>query len=78
MNPVRIIERKRDGEANTPEEIKFVVDAAAGSGQMSEAQLAAWCMAVVLRGMNLDETANLTAAMAASGETGDVTGRPKP
>ena len=78
MNPVRIIERKRDGDANTPEEIQFVVDAAAGSGQMREAQLAAWCMGVVLRGMSLDEPAALTAAMAASGETVDLTGLPKP
>ncbi|MCC6685923.1 MAG: thymidine phosphorylase [Fimbriimonadaceae bacterium] len=78
MNPVRIIERKRDGEANSREEIQFVVDAAAGSGGMGEAQLAAWCMAVVLKGMSLDETAVLTQAIAASGETVNLSGLPKP
>ena len=45
---------------------------------MSEAQLAAWCMAVVWRGMTLDETAWLTACMASSGDRVDLSGLPKP
>lgn len=80
LNPVRLIEKKRDGLAHSEEEIQFIVSAAARpvEGLMSEAQLAAWCMAVVWRGMTLDETAWLTANMARSGDRVDLTGLPKP
>ncbi len=80
MNPVRVIERKRDGHENTREELEFIVRAATNpnAGLMSEAQLAAWCMAVVWRGMSAAETAALTLAMAQSGDRVDLTGLPKP
>lgn len=80
MNPVRVIERKRDGGSHTPEELAFIAKAATqpGPDTMSEAQLAAWCMAVVWRGLDLDETAELTRAMADSGDRVDLEGLPHP
>ncbi len=80
MNPVRVIERKRDGHENSREELEFIVRAATNlsAGLMSEPQLAAWCMAVVWRGMSAAETATLTLAMAQSGDRVDLAGLPKP
>ncbi|MBN8690162.1 MAG: thymidine phosphorylase [Armatimonadetes bacterium] len=88
MNIVRLIEKKRDGGEHTREEIQFIVEAAAayetrpdyeGSPNgVSKAQLAAWLMAVVWRGMTLDETALLTQAMAESGDQLNLDGLPKP
>lgn len=79
MNPVRVIEHKRDGLKHTRDEIQFVVDSATGINHgMKPEQLAAWLMAVVWRGLDLEETAWLTEAMAKSGATLDLTGLPKP
>lgn len=79
FNPVRIIEKKRDGGALSREEIEFIAGAASGAHRdMSEAQLAAWLMAVVWRGMTIDETVALTDAMVRSGEQVDLSGLPKP
>lgn len=78
MNPVRLIERKRDGEAHTYEELLFLSRAAATGDGMSPEQLAAWLMAVVWRGMTFDETAHLTMAMVESGSRLDLTGLPEP
>ena len=69
----RLSERKRDGEALTESELRWVVDAYT-SGEVDDAQMAAWLMAVCCAGMTDDETHVLTDAMARSGEMLDLSG----
>src|SRR5581483_6741186 len=66
MRGVDIIRKKRDGEPLTAAEIEFVVSGAA-SGMLPDYQLAALLMAIMLRGMDAEETALLTEAMVRSG-----------
>lgn len=66
MRAVDIIRKKRDGEALSATEIEtFVLGATAG--EWPDYQVSALLMAIVLRGMNADETAELTSAMVRSG-----------
>ncbi len=67
VNPYRILARKRAGEALSAEELGAVVAGAAGGG-WSDAQLAAFLMAVAIRGLDGAETRALTRAMLESGE----------
>jgi pyrimidine-nucleoside phosphorylase len=72
--PFRIIDlirKKRDGGALSDAEIGFIVDAYT-SGDVPDYQVAAWLMAVVLKGMTREETAALTHAMLHSGEVLDL------
>lgn len=62
-----VIRHKRDGQKLTDEEIEFFVKGAT-DWSVSESQIAAFTMAVFLRGMDLDETVALTRAMTRSGE----------
>ena len=71
MRAVDIITRKRDGEELSTEEIEFFVRGF-NAGDIPDYQAAAWAMAVLLRGMSPRETADLTLAMAASGEQLDL------
>lgn len=71
MRMVEVIERKRDGEALTREEIEFFVTGYT-RGDIPDYQAAALLMAVALRGMNDEETRFLTLAMAHSGEMLDL------
>jgi pyrimidine-nucleoside phosphorylase len=71
MRAVDIITRKRDGHVLTREEIDFFINGYV-SGEIRDYQAAAWCMAVLLRGMTPEETAHLTEAMAYSGDTLDL------
>ncbi len=64
---VEIIARKRDGKAMTKQMIDELI-AGYVAGDVPDYQMAAWCMAVLLRGMNGDETAWLLDAMQSSGE----------
>ena len=73
MRAVDIIIRKRDRGELTREEIRFFVDGIA-AGSIPDYQAAAWAMAVLLNGMTLRETTDLTLAMAQSGETLDLSG----
>jgi thymidine phosphorylase len=66
MLPQEIIRRKRDGQALSAEEIGFFVDGLT-SGRITEGQVAALAMAIVLNGMGEAETVALTRAMTASG-----------
>jgi thymidine phosphorylase len=64
--PAELIRRKRDGQAlDGPQVQRFVQGLVDGS--FSDAQAGAMAMAIVLRGMAMDETVALTAAMRDSG-----------
>ncbi len=67
MNPIRLIERKRDGHSLTSDEIKELVGQYT-HGDMPDYQMAALLMAIALRGMDEDEISALTSAMLHSGE----------
>ena len=66
MNAVSLIRRKRDGDALAAGEIDFLVNGYT-SGEVPDYQMAAFAMAVCLKGMTTDETAALTMAMLHSG-----------
>ncbi len=70
--PQEIIRRKRDGEALTDEQIAAFV-AGIADDSIAEGQVAAFAMAVFLRGMGRDEVVALTRAMTRSGRTLDWT-----
>lgn len=67
MLPQWIIEKKRDGKALEEREIRFLIEGYT-DGSIPDYQMAAFAMAVCLKGMNADETAVLTDAMMRSGE----------
>ncbi|MGC2153371.1 MAG: thymidine phosphorylase, partial [Terriglobales bacterium] len=68
---IDVIRKKRDGGALSDAEIKYVV-AAYTAGEIPDYQVAAWLMAVLLRGMGGAELAALTNAMLYSGEVLDL------
>lgn len=67
MRAYDIIKKKRDGFLLNKEEIDFIINGAV-SGAVPDYQLSAFLMAVYFRGMTDDETANLTLAIANSGD----------
>ena len=71
MQPLEVISRKRDGAEHSPDEIEFLLSAYL-SGQVADYQMAAWLMAVCIRGMTRAETLALTMAMVRSGEVLDL------
>ncbi|MEF3273749.1 MAG: pyrimidine-nucleoside phosphorylase [Chloroflexus sp.] len=71
MRMVEIIAAKRDGRALTTAEIEWVIKEYT-SGTIPDYQMAALAMAIVLRGMDDRETADLTMAMARSGDMLDL------
>jgi pyrimidine-nucleoside phosphorylase len=71
MRAIDIIGRKRDGMALSAEEIDFFVQGFSHA-TIPDYQVAAWLMAVVLRGMDRQETIDLTKAMVRSGEQLDL------
>ena len=71
MRAVDIIAKKRDGGTLTAGEIAWLI-AGYTAGDVADYQMAAWAMAVVLRGMDDRETADLTLAMARSGDMLDL------
>jgi len=70
-----LIEIKRDGRRHTREEIAQLVDSYVARS-MPDYQMAAWMMAVLLRGLDHEETVWLTDAMAHSGTVMDLTSIP--
>ena len=73
MRAVDIIQKKRDGEQLTKQEIDFFIKGYT-SGDIPDYQAAAWAMAVLLKGMSPEETTHLTLAMSESGDTLDLSG----
>jgi pyrimidine-nucleoside phosphorylase len=67
MRPLDVIRKKRDGGELSSDEIQFLVQAYTRD-QIPDYQMAAWLMAVVLRGMTRSELSLLTGAMLHSGE----------
>lgn len=62
-----IIGIKRDGGKLSYEDLELWIKKLL-NGDISDAQLAAWLMAVYIRGLDADETANLTMIMTTSGD----------
>ncbi|MDE8081101.1 pyrimidine-nucleoside phosphorylase [Erysipelothrix rhusiopathiae] len=71
MTIVEIIEKKRDGMELTHEEINFWIHGVT-DGTVEDYQTSALLMAIVLKGMSLDETTALTDAMMRSGDVIDL------
>ena len=70
MRMYDIIQKKRDGGALSEAEIKWVIEGYS-KGEIPDYQVAALCMAIYFRGMNLEETTALTFAVRDSGDTLD-------
>jgi len=75
MRAVDLIRKKRDSAEHTREEIDFVVSGYT-RGDLPDYQMAAWLMAVWIRGMSRVELSALTEAMLHSGEVLDLSGLP--
>ena len=73
----RLSERKRRGEELSAEEIHGLVEAFT-AGEIDDAPMAAWLMAVCCAGMTEEEAWALTDAMARSGEMLDLSGVGRP
>jgi len=71
MRAYDIIYKKRMGEELQREEIDFLVQGFV-NGDIADYQVSAWAMAVCLKGMTPRETADLTLAMAHSGDIMDL------
>lgn len=71
MRILDIIAKKRDGFVLNELEINFLIHAYTRD-EIPDYQMAAWLMAVFLRGMTVEETAALTMAMAISGNMVDL------
>jgi len=71
MNTVELIKKKRDGKAFRSDEISFLINHYT-SGHIPDYQFSALLMAVLLKGMNSDETAALTNSMLNSGKVIDL------
>ena len=71
MRITDIIERKRDGGTHSTEELNALVHGYM-RGDVPDYQVAAWLMAVCLRGMTPAEVTGLTQVMAGSGEQLDL------
>jgi len=77
LRAVDIIQRKRDGQELSPEEIGFFIRGYA-EGQIPDYQASALAMAVFFRGMTPVETLALTEAMMRTGEVLDLSDLPGP
>ncbi|MGJ9382436.1 pyrimidine-nucleoside phosphorylase [Salipaludibacillus sp. CF4.18] len=71
MRMVDLIEKKRDGQAHTKEEIDFIIHGYS-TDEIPDYQISAWAMAVFFQDMTQEERAFLTEAMVHSGDTIDL------
>ena len=69
MRMYDVIKKKRDGGVLSSEEIRAFVEGYT-NGSIPDYQAAALCMAIYFRGMNDEETTELTLAVSDSGEKG--------
>ena len=75
MRTVDLIQRKRDGEELSPEEIEFLVDGYT-RGDIPDYQMSSFLMAVFYSGMSDREVSRLTECMLRSGDTVDLSSIP--
>lgn len=73
MNIIEILEKKKESESLTKEEIEFFINGYT-KGEITDYQAAALVMAICVNGMTVHEIVDLTIAMANSGDTLDLTG----
>lgn len=73
MRTVDLISKKRHGHELTTEEIRHLIRGFT-NGDIPDYQMSAWAMAVCFQGMSARETADLTLAMAESGDQADLSG----
>ncbi|MEW6573120.1 MAG: pyrimidine-nucleoside phosphorylase [Bacillota bacterium] len=73
MQAYAVIKKKRDGERLSTEEISWFIERYA-AGEIADYQVAAWLMAVYIRGLDAVETASLTEALLHSGKQVDLSG----
>ena len=73
MTIIEVIEKKKNKEELTKEEIEFVIDGMLNK-TIEDYQISSLLMAIVLNGMTLEETTNLTDVMLNSGEKIDLSG----
>ena len=71
MRTYDLIQKKRDGNALTKEEIEWLIRGYV-AGEIPDYQMAAFCMAVYFKGMTLEETTALTFAVRDSGDRLDL------
>lgn len=71
MNVVQIIKHKRDGQALTKEELRFLVEGFT-TGEIPDYQMSAFLMATYFKGMSPEESAELVSLMRNSGEQVDL------
>ena len=71
MRMTDLIAKKRDGERLTREEIAEMIRLYT-AGEIPDYQMSAMCMAILFRGMDDEETLDLTMSMMRSGETLDL------
>jgi pyrimidine-nucleoside phosphorylase len=75
MRPLDLIRKKRDGGELSSDEIGFLVHSYTHD-EIPDYQMAAWLMAVLIRGMGGSELSALTSAMLHSGEVLDLSDLP--
>ena len=73
MRMYDLIKKKRDGGKLSKEEIYFMIDGYT-KGEIPDYQMSAMMMAIYFRGMDEEETLQLTMAMAKSGDMLDLSG----
>ena len=71
MGMCDLITKKKQGESLSKEEINFIIEGFTNSS-IPDYQMSAFLMAVCLKGMNLQETVDLTMAMVNSGDVLDL------
>ena len=73
MRAYDLILKKRNGGELTTAEIEFLISGYTAA-EIADYQMAALCMAIYFQGMSIRETADLTMAMAYSGDVNDLSG----
>lgn len=71
MNIIEIIEKKRDKQKLSKEEIEYFINGYVNE-EIKDYQISSLLMAIVLNGMNTEETAQLTNSMLYSGDVVDL------